>query len=134
MVSLENSTWPSAVRSLSPGSTGRRYRTLPSRMMTGIGVMNAASRWRAVRTSLSIMPGISSMVANASRPPTQPVRGTVATTVAVRGASRSSAISPTMRPGVRSTTVSCPSAPAWLTSAWPEPINRKLTPRAHPAA
>ena len=68
-------------------------------MRTGIGVMNAASRWRAVRTSLSSMPGISSMVANASRPPTQPVSRSVATTVAVRGVSRSNAISPTIRPG-----------------------------------
>ena len=63
--------------------------------------MNAASRCRAVRTSLSTMPGISSMVANASRPPTQPVSRSVATTVAVRGISRSNAISPTIEAGLQ---------------------------------
>ena len=51
------------------------------------------------------------MVANASRPPTQPVNGSFAITVAVRGASRSKAISPTIRPGSNSATVSCPSTP-----------------------
>ena len=48
--------------------------------------MKAASRWRAVRTNFSIMPGTSSMVANAPWPPAHPVSGWVATTVAVRGA------------------------------------------------
>ena len=66
-----------------------------------------------------MMPGTSSIVANASRPPTQPVSGSVAMTVAVRGASRSRAISPTISPGVSSTTVSLPSKPIWVTSAPP---------------
>ena len=43
-VSLENSTGPFVVRSLSPGSTGRRCSWVPSRIRTGIGVMNAARR------------------------------------------------------------------------------------------
>ena len=84
--------------------------SVPSRMCTGIGVMNAARRWRAIRTNLSIMPGSSSIVAKASRPPTQPVSGSVATTVAVRGVSRSKAISPTISPGANSATVDTPSA------------------------
>ena len=87
--------------------------------------MKAARRWRAVRTSLSIMPGTSSMVANASWPPTQPDSGSVATTVAVRGVSRSSAISPTISRGANSMTVDTPSTPACVTSARPDPIKQE---------
>jgi len=57
------------------------------------------------------MPGSSSIVANASRPPTHAVNGSFAITVAVRGPSRSKAISPTIIPGADSAMVSCPSTP-----------------------
>ena len=73
------------------------------------------------------MPGSSSIVANASRPPTQPVSGSFAITVAVRGPSRSNAISPTIIPGVNSATVSWPSMPVCVTSARPDPMSKKDT-------
>ena len=92
--------------------------------------MKAASRWRAVRTSLPIMPGTSSMVAKASWPPTQPDSGSVATTVAVRGASRSRAISPTISGGENSRTVGTPSLPLCVTSARPEPISKNDSARS----
>ena len=95
-----------------------------------MGVMNAARRWRAIRTNLSIMPGSSSNVAKASRPPTQPVSRSVATTVAVRGVSRSKAISPTMMPGANSATVDTPSVPVCVTSARPRLMAKKETARS----
>ena len=73
------------------------------------------------------MPGSSSIVANASRPPTQPDNGSFAITVAVRGPSRSKAISPTIIPGCDSATVSCPSTPLCVTSARPDPMSKKET-------
>ena len=118
------------MRSLSPGKTGRRCSSVPSRTRTGIGVMNAARRWRAIRTNLSILPGISSRVENTSRSPTQPDSGSVATTVALRGALRSKAISPTIKPGDTSATVRTPSAPVWVTSTRPDRMTKKDTARS----
>src|SRR5882757_5321187 len=73
------------------------------------------------------MQGASSIAAKASRPPTQPESVSMAVTVALRGASRSSAISPTIMPGPTSTTLTSPPSPTCSTLALPEPINRKET-------
>src|SRR6476469_1820849 len=80
-----------------------------------------------MRRSFSTMPGSSSIVAKASRSPIQPDNGSFATTVAVRGPSRSKAISPTIIPGCDSATVSCPSTPLCVTSARPDPMSKKET-------
>ncbi len=92
--------------------------------------MKAASRWRAVRTILSITPGTSSMEAKAPWPPTHPVNDSVATTVAVRGVSRSSAISPRISGGETSITVGTPSPSVSVIWAFPESISRKDSARS----
>jgi hypothetical protein len=129
-VSAENRTCPCNVRALSPGNTGRSSRSVPSRVRTGIGVTNAASRWRAVRTSRVMIPGMCTSRANASLSPTHPVSNPVVVTVAVRGIWRNSAISPTIVPAKTCSTVTTPSAPTCVTSAAPDAMSRKDTARS----
>ena len=63
-------------------------------------------------------------------PPAQPVSGSVATTVAVRGVSRSNAISPTTSGGASSRTVGTPSLPMCVISAFPDPISKNDSARS----
>ena len=126
-VSLENWMCPCTVRSLSPGSTGRSIRSVPSRTRIGMGVMNAARRWRTVRSSRGMIPGMCTNRVKASLSPIQPVSGSAVVTVAVRGMSRSSAISPTIVPGDACSTATTPSSPTCLISAVPDEMSRNET-------
>ncbi len=103
---------------------------MPSLSTTGIGTTNAASRWRAVRTNRSVMPGSSAIIAKAAWSPMYPTSGSVVVTVAVRGLSRNNAISPTITPAETSSRISTPSSPTCRTSARPDWISRKDTARS----
>jgi len=89
--------------------------------------MKAARRWRAVRSSRGMMPGMCTTRMKASLSPIQPVNGLVVVTVAVRGVWRSSAISPTIIPGDTCSTITTSSSPMCLTSPVPDEMSRNET-------
>src|SRR5215510_4414750 len=122
--SRENPGCVSASFPWSDGSTGRTRTGAPSRSVTATGRVFAASRWRAVRPIRSATPGTSSNAVKVRASPTYPVRRPFATTVAERGAPRSTLSSPTMEPGAIVPTRCCPLPSSRLTAASPETTRR----------